>query len=1254
MPELKVVSTGTRRKVSDRVVERSRVKTDKAENAFVIPQFPKSALPPGVKSADKHPLAMDSQIIEVNAWAAQSMYAGAFNNGATFLGYPYLSQLAQVPEYRKIVETTAMHMTRKFISLQSIGDKEGADKADKIKAINDDLENFRVRDVFRHAAEVDGYFGRAHLYIDLGEPVDKKELTYTIGNGRDAISRLKVEKGTLKGFKIIEPVWTYPSSYNSNNPLTGDWYNPQSWFVLGKELHVTRCLRMVGHEVPDLLKPAYAFGGLSMTQMAKPYVDNWLRTRQAVADTVWSFSVSGVSTDLATIMQGQGDELFARAELFNNLRNNRGLMMLNKDTEEFFQVNTPLGTLDKLQAQAQEHMASVSSIPLVFLLGITPSGLNASSEGEIRVFYDFIESYQNKFFKEPLTRVIDFIQLNRWGEIDPEITFKFEPLWSMTDKELAEVDKMEAETDDLRINGGVISPLEARVRLAHSPETPYAELDVTVIPIAPGSQDMNDDGIIEPGEEEPIGGEGLDPGKPSDGGGVDDKPHKWDEEGNPFAADNAFAWDFEESKHPRGQPKNAGQFAKGVSGSKVTPAIRPTYAATANHGYGSQVTKNGMRHKGFSEESAAENYAKTMNEASQEDHDQMLKNHYADNMRRNFEGLGIQHFDKFDPKEQEKLLNLEHLEPDFQGMNFNAAKSSPLVLDKTLTPTEGAIIAAYTGAEWKKTNRALRKGKIDTHSNEFAQNLNDALEKIPPFKGTTHRVVKFGPKELEGLMPGATLTDRGFFSTSKDNNMKSKGIKGNVTMEIHGTTGRDISSLSHSKYEEEVLYPANSRFEVVSRNDASDGKIHVVLKQLSGNQAHDEAHFEESKHPRGQPGNAGQFGPGGGKSSSSAAASVHKHAESLMKKTAGISGKYRQGIQNILKANPELPGHIKIGLKMKLIESYSLKSAQLEKNGDPKAKAVAMKAAKLAKALGTSTPIVKPSDVSFSKPDPASPEELKKKYGENVFSGPKHTVDKSHKYPDKYIVKTPSGEVVKNPGSSISMKFDTQAEAEAKAKEFDNQIKKPTAAPVVEEDKSEKIKSELSKKISNWSSMSDDDKASLADLASFTSSSAASSCLSEAADKLPIKNAPNLSAAKAAHIYAYTGSAYAKTNKQLRSNELDENTYNHVKQLNDALAALPKHTEVTTRGTDFEVDELKKWQPGKIVADHGFMSTTKKSEPSFGGNVSLTIHGKSGRDISGLSGHPGEKEVLFPSGTRFKVVSRTQSGGKAHITIQEV
>lgn len=404
----------------------------KAVDPFALPAFPPGAAP-------SVGLAQDDALSATAGWAAQVMAAGQIDaaiEGQHFLGYSVLSAMAQRPEFRRIVETIAIEMTRKWIRL--VNRKGDEQTQDRIDALTEAMERLNVRDAFRKAAEGDGFFGRGHLYIALSGDQVGDELKSPIGNGRDAASRQKVRKDKLLRIQPVEAVWAYPQAYNSINPLDADWYEPQIWYVQGKAIHRSRLLTFVGREVPDLLKSAYAFGGLAMTQMARPYVANWLRTREDVSDLIAAFSVSGVKgMDLAGMLgAGATSDLQNRVDLFVNMRDNRGFMALNEG-EEFFNVSTPLGTLDKLQAQAQEQIASVCGIPLVKLLGVTPSGLNASSDGEVRVFYDFIHAYQEKLFGENLKRVIGFVQLSEFGDIDEDIGFEFEPLWQMSETEKA-------------------------------------------------------------------------------------------------------------------------------------------------------------------------------------------------------------------------------------------------------------------------------------------------------------------------------------------------------------------------------------------------------------------------------------------------------------------------------------------------------------------------------------------------------------------------------------------------------------------------------------------------------------------------------------------------------------------------------------------------------------------------------------------------------------------------------------------------
>jgi uncharacterized protein len=482
-------------------------------------------------------------------WArasGNSIYA----EGQTFMGYPELALMAQRPEYRIISETMASEMTRKWIEFTVAG--EDGTKHEKIARIKDEFDRLGVRDVFRRVAEQDGLFGRGHIYLDTGDTDDNDELGTPLGNGRNATSRAKISPARpLKRLKSVEAVWCYPSAYNSSNPLKPDWYKPTTWYVMGQQIHSSRLLTFIGREVPDLLKPAYAFGGLSLSQLVKPYVDNWLVTRQSVQDIIHSFSVFILKTNMSGVLSGAGgDDFFKRLDVFNAGRDNTGLMAIDKETEEFANVSAPLSGLDHLQAQSQEHVCSASRLPLVKYTGISPSGLNASSDGELRCFEDLIHGWQELLFRPGLRRILGFVQLSLYGEIDPSIGFEFLPITEMTEKEKAELRKVEADTGAVLVETGVISQQEERQRVANDPDTPYAGLDI---------EDMPD---LAAEEEEGLMPRGMSRGEaePGAGGAAVGKDEF------PGAMDREFK--------RGGDPENSGRFSStgGAGGKKAKPA----------------------------------------------------------------------------------------------------------------------------------------------------------------------------------------------------------------------------------------------------------------------------------------------------------------------------------------------------------------------------------------------------------------------------------------------------------------------------------------------------------------------------------------------------------------------------------------------------------------------------------------------------------------------------------------------------------
>lgn len=442
----------------------------------------------GVLPSDKTPeaMAMDGGV------PYQTFSQGLEESfGMFFPGFQYLGVLAQKPEYRKMVETIAEEMTRKWVKLDSSGDD---DKSERIGRLEKALEKYRVQEVVRKMIENDGYYGRGQVYIDLTLPksktlvsMDDVELATEL-----TLTPEKIPKGSLVGFRNIEPFWTYPYQYDSNQPLSRYFYKPKSWYVMGKEVSASRLLTLVSRPVPDIYKPSYAFAGLSLSQIAEPYVNNWLSARDSIRDIIKSYSITGIKLDLGTLVSGrESGDVLNRMDGFTLGRDNRGLAVLDKN-EDFFQFNTPLSGLDALQSQAKENMSFVSSIPLVKLLGITPSGLNASSEGEIRVFYDWIFAKQEADVRDNLKKMIDIIQLSEFGDIDDSITFIFNPLYQMSDKEIAEIREIDSRTDNNRIEGGVLSARDVRMHVSQDPSNPYNGID---------PDDIEDNGLFEDEEE---------------------------------------------------------------------------------------------------------------------------------------------------------------------------------------------------------------------------------------------------------------------------------------------------------------------------------------------------------------------------------------------------------------------------------------------------------------------------------------------------------------------------------------------------------------------------------------------------------------------------------------------------------------------------------------------------------------------------------------------------------------------------------
>lgn len=430
-------------------------------------------------------MANDAAIASACSLLSHSLDMGQMPTMASFMGYAALQDISQNGIIRACIETVADDMLREF------GTVTGTEE--QVTSLNKEMLRFKVQSVLHHVAEYVGYFGGCMVYIDTGADAAQRQLPLNISNLSSELG-----KDRLVGFTVIDPINIYPGTYNSIDPLRKDFYKPEYWFVMGQKVHASRLLRFVANEVPMLLKPVYNFFGLSQAQILWDYVIHFGAVRKATADMATKYSMTVFKTDMSAALFDKGDisQVDKRINLIARYKDNNAVIAVDKEAEDIVNVSSPMSGLTDIGRQALEFLAAINRTPAVKLLGISPSGFNATGESDIRNYYDHIKSQREKLFRDALEVILKCLQLNYYGLIDPEVGFEWDELGQEDEAAVAATQKVKADTMAVLLDRDVISAEEAREQLVADKDSGFDGIDPdNVPPPKEGDFDMPEVGI---------------------------------------------------------------------------------------------------------------------------------------------------------------------------------------------------------------------------------------------------------------------------------------------------------------------------------------------------------------------------------------------------------------------------------------------------------------------------------------------------------------------------------------------------------------------------------------------------------------------------------------------------------------------------------------------------------------------------------------------------------------------------------------
>ena len=250
-------------------------------------------------------------------------------------------------------------------------------------------------------------------------------------------------------------------------------------------VHESRCLVFRNGILPErVTNPVYRFWG----------TPEYVRIKRAMRDALVAHgngpklldrSVQPIykMKNLASLLASEGGDetVLKRLEIIDLARGILNSIAIDAEGEDYDFKSIPFSGVKDVIDTTCNMLSAVTNIPQTILFGRSPAGENSTGDSDFENYYNYIERIQKLMLKGNVRTLLDvlFKAALTNGEVpeEPKYKLKFNPLWSLSDTEQANVDKVKADiemvkaqTAQLYVQMQALDPSEVRTALAKTEE----------------------------------------------------------------------------------------------------------------------------------------------------------------------------------------------------------------------------------------------------------------------------------------------------------------------------------------------------------------------------------------------------------------------------------------------------------------------------------------------------------------------------------------------------------------------------------------------------------------------------------------------------------------------------------------------------------------------------------------------------------------------------------------------------------------
>lgn len=366
---------------------------------------------------------------------------------------------------KRIVRTPADDMTRAWVERKWDGwDKPGDNLMAQLRRAE---KQFNIRGKVNDALTWGRLYGGAGIVLDIKGQEDWSQ----------PLDIRTIQKGQLRNLHVLDR-WRLAATGELDEDRRSPNYGKPKFFTISGSagastsqylVHWTRILKFEGEPLPWFIWIQNAFWDDSVLQHVAEVIRDYDATMAGIASLVYEASVDIItSPGLAQALTPGGQlsqQVVDRYAALGVLKSINHMMVLDggkvngpKDQahEEWQQKTTTFAGLKDVAEKFMVNVCGAADIPMTRLFGQSPAGLTATGESDIRNYYDRLDGDRERVLRHPMETLDEVLLRHLSGDMPTGYELDFGALWQVTDKERAEIQKLNAERDQIYLVQGAV------------------------------------------------------------------------------------------------------------------------------------------------------------------------------------------------------------------------------------------------------------------------------------------------------------------------------------------------------------------------------------------------------------------------------------------------------------------------------------------------------------------------------------------------------------------------------------------------------------------------------------------------------------------------------------------------------------------------------------------------------------------------------------------------------------------------------